>query len=280
MGGDIGVGSMPGLGSLFWVEIPMELGEIVQAGPPGAGVNAREPRPSRILIAEDVEINREVLNDVLARQNHTLAFAANGAEAVALAEEEPFDLVLMDVQMPEMDGVEATRRIRRLPAPACTVPIIALTANVLAKEQERYLRAGMNECLMKPIDFGTLSATIGKYVGFETSTTELNTSSATSPVLHLGWAEGLPRNKALSLVRRAIDASEQLAALSPISQNLTAEAHRVAGSAGTVGLQALGSKAAEIETLSREGKDPAPALRDLGLLVNQAKLELKRQELG
>jgi CheY-like chemotaxis protein len=87
-------------------------------------------------------------------------FAQNGAEAVELIQCEPFDLVLMDVQMPVMDGVEATRRIRNLDGSVRDIPIFALTANVMASEREKYLAVGMTDCLLKPIDWKRLRSSI------------------------------------------------------------------------------------------------------------------------
>ncbi len=89
-------------------------------------------------------VNRELLEEMLGRHGHAVLLAEDGAAAVELAARERFDVVLMDVQMPVMDGMEATRRIRRLPPPAGAVPILALTANVMASERERYLAAGMD----------------------------------------------------------------------------------------------------------------------------------------
>jgi CheY-like chemotaxis protein len=116
--------------------------------------------PRRILVAEDVELNREILKHALAKDGHKVAFAENGAEAVDLVQREPFDLVFMDVQMPVMDGIEATRRIRNLTKPISDIPIFALTANVMASEREKYLAAGMNDCLLKPIDWKRLRSAI------------------------------------------------------------------------------------------------------------------------
>jgi two-component system, sensor histidine kinase len=164
MGGEIGVNSLPGVGSVFWIEVPFELGDpanLMKA----AHVQFPQTSPCRILVAEDVAINRDLLKDVLTRQGHQLIFAENGAEALAWVEKEPFELILMDVQMPVMDGIEATRRIRKLDGPARSIPILALTANVMAKEREKYLAAGMTECLMKPIDWHQLTAAIARHCG-------------------------------------------------------------------------------------------------------------------
>ena len=97
---------------------------------------------------------------MLISHGHDVVCAQDGAEAVGLVARERFDVVLMDVQMPVMDGVEATRRIRQMEGPAREVPIIGLTANVMASEQERYLAAGMDACLTKPVDWTELATAV------------------------------------------------------------------------------------------------------------------------
>ena len=128
-------------------------------------VQAGAVRPRRILIAEDVDINRDILASVLEEEGHDLVFAQDGAQALALVPGGAFDLILMDVQMPVMDGVEATLRIRALQGPERTVPIFALSANLTADERERYLAAGMDDCLVKPYDWDQLAAAIDRAGG-------------------------------------------------------------------------------------------------------------------
>src|SRR5204862_3280720 len=105
----------------------------------------------KVLVAEDNQVNQLVIVAMLNRLGHQVDLAANGVEAVAAVERAPYDLVLMDVQMPEMDGPAATKAIRRLDSPAARVPIIALTANAMAGHREEYLAAGMNDYVTKPI---------------------------------------------------------------------------------------------------------------------------------
>ena len=163
MGGMLGVDSLPGVGSRFWFEVVLEVGDAAAAGP--AELDPATVLPRRILLVEDVELNRRLLQMMLSAHGHEVVFATNGAEAVELVARERFDMVLMDVQMPVMDGVEATRRIRQMAGPAREVPIIGLTASVLASEQERYLAAGMNTCLTKPIDWTQLFAVLARSGG-------------------------------------------------------------------------------------------------------------------
>jgi CheY-like chemotaxis protein/HPt (histidine-containing phosphotransfer) domain-containing protein len=195
MGGEIGVDSAPGVGSLFWFEVPLERGD--EAGVVAA-TSAAEPSawvpPRRVLAADDVELNRDLLGDMLGRHGHEVVFATDGAEAVELASRGGFDLVLMDVQMPVVDGVEATRRIRKLPPPAGRVPIVALTANVMASERERTLAAGMDDCLAKPVDWGLLFAALARYGGEGRGST--GAASSSSDVGRAGAEAGAGRPSA------------------------------------------------------------------------------------
>jgi CheY-like chemotaxis protein len=119
----------------------------------------------RILAAEDDEINRMVLSGFLTPYGHTLTLVGDGAEAVEAVRRAPFDIVLMDVMMPNLDGVQATRAIRALPPPHCEVPIIALTANALAGHREEYLKAGMDDYVSKPISRAALYRAIERRLG-------------------------------------------------------------------------------------------------------------------
>src|SRR5690606_12698103 len=134
MGGTIGLASEEGRGSLFWFELPMRRGQLVDAALQEAAESDAVP-PMRILVADDVAVNRELISTMLTRQGHQVDLVENGQEAVEQAARIPYDVILMDVQMPVMDGAEATARIRRLPSPQAGVPILALTANVMASER-------------------------------------------------------------------------------------------------------------------------------------------------
>ena len=118
---------------------------------------------ANILLAEDNVINQKVAIAMLTAMGHRVTVAANGAEAVERVQQEPFDIVLMDIHMPEMDGLEAHSRIRALPGDEAKIPVIALTANAMKGDREKYLLAGMNEYVAKPIDGAELARTIAKF---------------------------------------------------------------------------------------------------------------------
>ncbi len=116
--------------------------------------------PRRILVAEDVTANQMILRGLLEIDGHSVTIAANGAEAVAAVRDGGFDLVLMDMQMPVMDGISASIAIRALPGPEHAVSIVALTANALVGQREICLAAGMNSFLTKPVQPDALYAAI------------------------------------------------------------------------------------------------------------------------
>jgi PAS domain S-box-containing protein len=165
MGGEVGVDSRPGAGSLFWFTARLEkLADQAVAAPemlpPMLGVEqilAREQAGARILLAEDNPINQEVAVDLLRSVGMRVDVAANGALALALAGVNRYDLVLLDVQMPVMDGLEAAAKIRALPG-YLTVPILAMSASAFDEDRARSLQAGMNDHVGKPVEPATLYA--------------------------------------------------------------------------------------------------------------------------
>ena len=156
MGGSIGVDSNPGQGSRFYFTINLPPATAEPVAPEAETASPSIPRTLRLLVVDDNKVNQRLATMLLEAEGHRVDVAANGREAVEAAMRETYDAILMDIQMPIMDGVQATRRIRALPAPRCQVPIIAVTADALAGADERYHAAGMDAYVSKPLEAGKL----------------------------------------------------------------------------------------------------------------------------
>ncbi len=163
MGGEIGFTSIEGNGSTFWLTFDAPAAEAPVAAP----VSEEALDGVNILLVEDNATNRLVARTMLGRLGATVEEAEDGIIGVAAARHGAHDLILMDIQMPHMDGVEATRAIRGLPGLASQVPIIALTANVLADQSALYRAAGMNGVVAKPISPAALLGAIAEVLAAE-----------------------------------------------------------------------------------------------------------------
>ena len=188
MGGRIGVDSPAAGGSCFWFELPLQatVDAPIAAGtaataaqspiplaasdpqdsavvsPPGD--DAREAAAPRLLLAEDNKINQKLALALLTRSGYSVDLAENGVQAVAATAERCYALILMDMQMPEMDGLEATRQIRAGTGPNRAVPIVALTANAMQSDQAACRAAGMDDFLSKPFNRDALMACVARWV--------------------------------------------------------------------------------------------------------------------
>jgi CheY-like chemotaxis protein len=206
-----------------------------------------------VLLAEDHKINQRLAMMLLKGRNHQVDLAENGQEAVAAVVERDYDVVLMDVQMPVLDGVQATKQIRALPPPKGTIPIIALTAHAMAGAREEYLAAGMDDYLSKPLEPEALFAALrrlpvhGAAAAPATAPPDVaakapaNSAEIFDPIRIATLKRLLPDGQLVEFVRMFLESlngvvehTSQLIAANALDE-LAQEAHALAGTAGNVG---------------------------------------------
>ena len=282
MGGRIGVESQAGSGSTFWFTLALPRSKAIAASVP-EGVGRPEPSRSsaRLLLVEDVPINQELARTVLEAQGYRVDIASDGAEAIAALKAEgadPFALVLMDVQMPGMDGLTATRRIRALSGSAARVPIVAMTANVLSRQVEELIAAGMDDYVGKPFKRAHLLATVERWCD-EGAVRRGQSGIAPTPAVpildHDTYAsvrDMMGRERILALLTlleselnlRFSAATAQEADLD--RSQLAYDAHAMVAAAGVLGFVGLSALCREIENACRSGGDVLPLIHHFAAL--------------
>jgi PAS domain S-box-containing protein len=166
MHGEVGVRSVVGAGSTFWMTTRFERKAITAVAaqePVSTGNGSARFDGVRLLLVEDEPVNQAVARDFLERQGFEVDVAMDGIEALGKVSANTYRLVLMDIQMPRLDGLESTRQLRRL-HPLDKLPVIAMTANAFAEDQQRCIDAGMNDFITKPVDFDHLTRTLSRWL--------------------------------------------------------------------------------------------------------------------
>lgn len=258
LGGEIGMESQPGKGSHFWVRFPIEPIDAPTA------VSKTKPtvtsRPQfNILVVEDNEINRLVAGEMLRKSGHFVKEAFDGKAGVQRADAEHFDLILMDISMPVMDGRTATRAIRSGSGLSARTPIVALTANAMVEEQKAFLSDGMNAILTKPLSREALEAVVEKWAHAAPAPVEAVSADHLRELRDTVGDEtfGALLERFLSEIDSVNAWMADIAAHDPV--DIEKRAHKAAGSAATFGAKTLRRAFVDIETAARTAQVDALA---------------------
>jgi two-component system aerobic respiration control sensor histidine kinase ArcB len=259
MGGDISVNSAPGQGSCFTVVIKApRIAEEVE----DEGVDDPLPLPAlHVLLVEDIELNVVVARSVLEKLGCSVEVAMTGKAALEMFDPLEFDLVLLDIQLPDMTGMDVSRAIRQQHPDANLPPLVALTANVL-KDKKEYFDAGMDDVLSKPLAVPALTAIIKKFWDYQSESdaqpARFVNNSKTDAILDVPMLEQYLDLVGPKLITQSLTMFEQMMPgyLEVLDSNMMArdqkgiaeEGHKIKGAAGSVGLQHLQQVAKQIQS--------------------------------
>ena len=277
MGGEIWVDSDTGEGSVFACRLPLPPADALHDPLPVRGpAPGTATRPLRVLVVEDNSINRIVVREILELEGHSVDEAHDGKEGVAMAARRVHDLVLMDISMPILDGVEATRLIRASEEPGRHVPIVALTAHALPDEVTRFREAGLDDILVKPISRASLADVLARAATgrvYAHAPDDAAGADGRRDILDRAQVDDLRATLGTERAARQIglflrEADELVAAVArPAPAAGTAEAlrasiHRLAGSAAVLGASALHAHLQRVETDLATGSAGQPVDAD------------------
>ncbi len=276
MGGRIEVKSTPGRGSTFSFCLPLERveGDTAEKHSIDSEASADVLSGKRILLVEDVPLNRFLVEEMTRDWGIVLDMAVDGAEGVQCVKHRPYDLVLMDIQMPVMDGVEATKAIRSLDDPSrSAVPIVALSANAFESDRRKYLEAGMNDALSKPFDSSSLHRVIVDLLQPENEQameTVAVISGSNQLDIDLSYLNQVGHGNPTfiqTMLRSFIDSVAEVTADMRMAlekgdrKSIGEAAHKLKFALGVVGVTALRDTVAFLEEQGRDMGEPAPEAR-------------------
>jgi PAS domain S-box-containing protein len=289
MGGQIGVESVFGEGSTFWFTVTLPVADSARAPAAALQVVERRGRSARILLAEDVAMNQEIVRSILETAGHRVDVVGDGAAAIMAVEAQDYDVVLMDVQMPGMDGVSATRHIRALPGPEGRVPIIAMTANVLPEQIASFRAAGMDGHVGKPFRRDELLAAVDRHASPAADPQPANNEVTTAPqVLDAeSFAETVAllgqdkMNNFLGVLRTRLQGRLTEVGDIEARRRVAAESHALVSSAGILGFVTLSKSCARLEAACKDdGRELTGLLDEVAQACHAALAEIDVQLAG
>ncbi len=258
MGGEIGVHSRQNEGTTFWFTIPL-MQPVVQR--PSQSLPSQLPqgdvKPCRILLVDDLDHNRDLASTILSKFGHAVDLAENGAEAVQMVQTGGYDVVVMDIQMPVMDGLTATALIRQLDHPAALVPIIAMTANVLPHQIAMLGKSSLNGYVTKPFRRNELLEKVAECVGASVSGRDsqepaMDTGDSMSMHDLMGTQK---MDQATRELRRRVDEVLDAHPATHDRSELARRAHNVISLSGILGFTGLATASMRLEEACHDGKD-------------------------
>lgn len=252
MGGSLGVESEPGEGSVFWLRLPLPDADAATTPTPRAVETTEASARLSVLVIEDNRINRVLALRLVEGAGHAAAEAEDGLAGLARSEREVFDVILTDISMPGIDGVEVARRIRQGGGASAGAHIVALTAHALPADRARFQRAGIDDCLIKPVTEAMMAQVLARAAASLPALADAATLAALSRQL------GAARLAELVAVLEA-EGKEALAALASGWDGRLGACHRLAGSAASFGLLRLSDRLRRIETALRSGRTETEA---------------------
>lgn len=292
MGGKIGCHSVLGVGSTFWFTLPVKTNGVVHEKKIS---NQTELLPINALLVEDSLTNQMVASAMLEKVGCQITIANDGYQAIEKVQNAEFDVVLMDVSMPGMDGLEASRQIRALGGHYQTLPILAMTAHAFAHDREACLQAGMNDYLSKPLQREQLYAMLKKWALHQDSPDVSVPSSVamvgtTKPILDESIIQSLIRDTSPDMFKQLVviflqESQEHFDALRPMIQNgdiaaAAKHAHAVKSTAGALGAVALQDMCSQLEIACRESKPHIAALSQATTSVAEASWQALHNRLN
>ncbi|MFY0598031.1 MAG: PAS domain S-box protein [Cyclobacteriaceae bacterium] len=268
MGGEVSVVSTPGLGSTFsftFIAKSLDPDEVKPKPEEQVLIKQFANSNPKVLLVDDNDINRRVAVSILTKSGCLVEEAPNGHKAIELAEEKKFDLIFMDIQMPDMDGIETTQKMRALPI-LNLPPVVAMTAYSMEEDRDNFIREGLDDYVSKPIKANDLIGTVKKWLNFEPQkvTTEVFEEETEDLIINQNTLNHLYKYGGKELIESVLndfnqEANEQVGNLeillsSKQFEGLKKELHTLKGNAGTLGIEKLSKSAECMEKSLKEDK--------------------------